>query len=285
MVKKSKNPVVATLAGCTAGGVETLCVWPMEYIKTQLQLAQKEANPKFNGIFSCARYTFRKHGFLTFYRGMAPVLAGSLPKAGIRFGAFTAISDLYDARGSALRTMAAGMTAGALEAVVAVTPVETLKTRLIDGNSGIVRGTVQIVQREGIAGIYKGVGATVAKQSSNQGLRFMAMGQYRQFLTGEASGRQLTPLESLFGGMCAGCFSTMCNNPFDMVKTRTQGLEAHKYNGMFDCFRKVLRHEGPTAFYRGVTARLGRVVPGQGIIFMSYDTISNFYEDKLGTAR
>eukprot|EP00501_MAST-03F_sp_TOSAG23-6_P002530 GSMAST32.ASY1.ANO1.2669.1 assembled CDS len=213
MVKKSKNKVVATLAGCTAGAIETVCVWPMEFIKTQLQLSNKVVQPNFTGVPSCFAYTLRTYGPLTFYRGMAPVLAGSLPKAGIRFGAFASISELFEAKGSTTRTLMAGMCAGALEAVFAVTPVETLKTRLIDGNSGIIRGTINIVKREGISGIYKGVGATICKQSSNQGLRFM---YYRVLLLGEYPTRNLTLLESFTGGMLAGCFSTLCNNPFDM---------------------------------------------------------------------
>ena len=64
--------------------------------------------------------------------------------------------------------------------------------------------------------------ATIVKQSSNQGLRFMFMGTYRDTLTGGGD-RKLSPLESLAGGMGAGCFSTLGNNPFDVVKTKMQG--------------------------------------------------------------
>lgn len=60
----------------------------MEYMKTQLQLQQKVANPKFTGMVSCARYTYSNYGFFAFYRGLLPVLLGSIPKAGIRFGGF-----------------------------------------------------------------------------------------------------------------------------------------------------------------------------------------------------
>ena len=90
-VKKSSNPVVSTLSGAIAGGIETAAVWPMEYIKTQLQLERNMKagqTPRYTGIASCARYTLNTHGFLTFYRGILPVLIGSFPKAGIRFGGF-----------------------------------------------------------------------------------------------------------------------------------------------------------------------------------------------------
>lgn len=71
---------------------------------------------------------------------------------------------------------------------------------------------------------------------------------------------------------------TVCNNPFDVVKTRMQGTKASKYAGTLDCFKQILTTEGVGAFYAGVVPRLGRVVPGQGIIFMSFEAIQSTLE-------
>lgn len=53
-----------------------------------------------------------------------------------------------------------------------------------------------------------------------------------------------------------------------------QGLHAAKYKNTLDCVQQMIKHEGPLVFYSGVIPRLGRVIPGQGVIFMSYDSIS-----------
>jgi len=282
MVKKSSDPLIAGTSGAIAGGIETMIVWPMEFIKTQLQLQLKTKTPKYTGILSCAKYTFQTTGFLSFYRGLLPTLIGSIPKAGVRFGGVSKVKNLLrkeDGSLTAVRTLIAGMTAGAIEATVAVTPAETIKTRLIDGNSGMLQGVTQILKKEGIQGLYKGWGPTVAKQSSNVGLRFMAFDQYKFLLTqGE---RDLKSYEQFLGGMCSGCFSTMCNNPADMVKTRMQGLEASRYKSVMDCVLTIFKKEGILAFWKGVGPRLSRVVPGQGIIFMSYEQIQSAVEKKL----
>lgn len=287
MVEKSKNPIVATAAGAVAGGIETFTVWPMEYVKTQLQLIQKVKNPPFTGVISCAKYTYQTKGFFSFYTGLTPVLIGSIPKAGIRFGLFDFIKQkLKKADGSttAARTLFSGMVAGAVEATLIVTPVETIKTRNIHSNEGFYKGSVRIFQTEGIKGFYRGAAPTIFKQSSNQGLRFMAFGQYRAFLTKDDPNRKLKPYESLIGGMFSGCFSTLLNNPFDFIKTRLQGEDALKYKGFADCFQKVVQNEGILALWNGVVPRLSRVVPGQGVIFMSYEgiqtAISNLIEDQ-----
>lgn len=81
-VKKSSNPFVSLTAGCIAGAVEAISVWPMEYIKTQLQL-QKLATaggpkPPFNGMIEGLVYTVKTHGFFALYRGLGVTLV-SLP--------------------------------------------------------------------------------------------------------------------------------------------------------------------------------------------------------------
>ena len=218
-----------------------------------------------------------------------PILVGSLPKAGIRFGGNTFFKGkLMEQKAAgalplpdAIVNLMGGMSAGACEAVLAVTPMETVKTKTIQMNCGFFTGMSRIVAESGLGGLYKGVVATVVKQSSNQGLRFMFMGSYRDWMTGGGD-RKLQPLESLAGGMGAGCFSTLGNNPFDVVKTKMQGTDASKFKGTVDCFVKTLKYEGVGGLYAGVLPRLYRVVPGQGIIFMSFDFIEPVVKKSLG---
>lgn len=279
---KKKNPWTPLVAGGIAGGIEATCVWPMEFIKTQLQLqstAKGGALP-YTGMVSGLRYYVRTTGFFSLYRGLAPTLIGSIPKAGIRFGLNGVIKGrLRDKDGKLTpgKNFVAGLGAGVAEALIIVSPVETVKTKCIDLNMPFVQGLKHIVATEGIAGVYKGVAATAMKQGSNQGLRFMWFNEYKRIVLNDGE-RKSTPIIGLLGGMSAGCFSTLGNNPFDMVKTRMQGSQAKQYANTLDCFKQVLSKEGIGAFYAGVVPRLGRVVPGQGIIFMSVDIITESLE-------
>ncbi|KAG5184642.1 mitochondrial carrier domain-containing protein [Tribonema minus] len=278
MADKKVKTTVALTSGTIAGGLEAISVWPMEFMKTQLQLMEKlppGEKPKFTGVFSGIAYTVRTTGFLSLYRGLAPTLIGSMPKAGIRFGGNNFLKkQLADKNGKLTPTkqFAAGFGAGVVEALVAVTPIETIKTKAIQGNMPFVAGVKHILKTEGPAGLYQGAGATVLKQGSNQGLRFMWFNEYKKWLMGNTN-RTLSPLENLLGGMSAGTFSTLGNNPFDVVKTRMQGLNANRYSSTLDCFAKIMTQEGIKGFYKGIVPRLGRVIPGQGIIFMSYEAI------------
>lgn len=291
---KSKNPMVATLSGAIAGGIETVVIWPMEMIKTNLQLGTRRQY--YTGMLGGFRYHVQSDGVLSLYRGLAPVLIGSVPKAGIRFGAFDFFKHRFanaEGQTTAFSNLAAGITAGAVEAALTTTPIETLKTKLIGANVGVLQGTKMILAKEGIRGIYQGLFATVLKQSSNQGLRFMWFSEFKRYVTPEflqskgiirdaqtISGGQQAMI-SLVGGMTAGIFSTFGNNPFDVVKTRMQGTNAGRYKNTFDCARQMLKYEGFLVFYSGIVPRLGRVIPGQGVIFMSYDSITRWVSGYL----
>src|SRR5687767_9452232 len=98
-----------------------------------------------------------------------------MPKAGIRFGGNAYCKQLLaDEKGKLTmgRQFLAGMGAGTVEAVLAVTPMETIKTKLIQSNQTLLPGLKSILRESGVKGLYQGVVATVLKQSSNQGLRF-----------------------------------------------------------------------------------------------------------------
>lgn len=58
--------------------------------------------------------------------------------------------------------------------------------------------------------------------------------------------------------------------PLDVVKTRIQlqhGVvkDGQGYNGVMDCFRKIIRNEGATRLYRGITAPILMEVPKRSV--------------------
>ena len=72
-------------------------------------------------------------------------------------------------------------------------------------------------------------------------------------------------------GSIAGATGATAVYPIDLVKTRMQNQRTASYVGevlyknSFDCFKKVLRHEGPTGLYRGLVPQLMGVAPEKAI--------------------
>ena len=143
------------------------------------------------------------------------------------------------------------------EAILAVTPMETVKVKFIhDQNSanpkykGFAHGVREIVREYGIGGVYKGVTATIIKQGSNQAIRFYVMeslkSEYREY-KGLDQNASVPVLITGFFGLIAGAASVYGNTPVDVVKTRMQGLEASKYKNTLDCAVQIMKNEGPKA--------------------------------------
>ena len=180
--------------------------------------------------------------------------------------------------------LVAGLGAGVLEAIFAVTPMETVKVKFINDQrsanpkfKGFFHGVSSIVAQEGLSGVYKGVTATIIKQGSNQAIRFYVMETLREWYKGDDPNKHTPKLLVGAFGAIAGAASVFGNTPIDVVKTRMQGLEASKYKSTVDCAVQIWKNEGPAAFYKGTVPRLSRVCLDVAITFMIYDSFMDLF--------
>ncbi|XP_034398606.1 LOW QUALITY PROTEIN: tricarboxylate transport protein B, mitochondrial [Cyclopterus lumpus] len=280
---KLTHPGKAILAGGIAGGIEICITFPTEYVKTQLQLDEKANPPKYRGIGDCVKQTVQGHGVKGLYRGLSSLLYGSIPKSAVRFGVFEFLSNhARDESGrlDSTRGLLCGLGAGILEAVLVVCPMETVKVKFIHDQTsanpkykGFYHGVREIIKAQGIRGTYQGLTATVLKQGSNQAIRFYVMTSLKNWYKADDPNKAMHPLLTGAFGAVAGAASVFGNTPLDVVKTRMQGLEAHKYKSTMDCASKILRHEGVAAFYKGTVPRLCRVCLDVAIVFIIYEEV------------
>lgn len=233
------------------------------------------------------KQTVRSHGVRGLYRGLSVLVYGSVPKSAVRFGAFEALKKRsVDERGnlSPHMRLLCGLGAGVSEAILAVTPMETVKVKFINDQAsanpkykGFVHGVREIIRQEGIKGTYQGLTATIMKQGSNQAIRFFVMETMKDWYRGGDPTKNVNKLVVGLFGAVAGAASVFGNTPIDVVKTRMQGLEAHKYKNTFDCILKIAKYEGFPAFYKGTIPRLSRVCLDVAITFMIYDSFMDFF--------
>ncbi|KAJ7391909.1 hypothetical protein OS493_016205 [Desmophyllum pertusum] len=281
--KGKRHPGKAILAGGIAGGLEICCTFPTEYVKTQVQLDERASKPAFKGPIDCAVKTVKGHGFLGLYRGLSSLLYGSIPKASVRFAMFEYLKNsMVDDTGklTQVQTLLCGLGAGVTEAVVIVCPMETVKVKFIHDQTqpnprfkGFFSGVSTIVKTEGLGGVYKGLTATVIKQGTNQMIRFFVYSNLKNHLQGGDPSVDIGSVRTFIIGGIAGAASVFGNTPVDVVKTRMQGLDAHKYKNTLDCVMRIIKYEGLKAFYKGTVPRLGRVCFDVAFVFTFYENV------------
>ncbi|XP_022211011.2 calcium-binding mitochondrial carrier protein Aralar1 isoform X1 [Drosophila obscura] len=89
-------------------------------------------------------------------------------------------------------------------------------------------------------------------------------------------------------GSFAGAVGATVVYPIDLVKTRMQNQRAGSYIGevayrnSWDCFKKVIRHEGALGLYRGLLPQLMGVAPEKAIKLTVNDLVRDKLTDKRG---
>jgi len=275
----------SVIKGFATGGTMVVLSYPLEYCKTQLQL-QSKANPTFSGMPDVFKKTVSGHGFSGLYKGASVRIFGAGAQQMFRWGAYTNISNLFrDENGKigVVGNTISGIGAGVVEAVCAVTPVETVKTRV---NDDMRRGTknytgsgdaiMKILRSEGPTGLYRGALPTIAKQACNQGVRMPLQLYCFQLISfGDLDGtKKKDPFYNGIAGAMAGVGSVMLTQPQDCVKSRMQGEAAKElYSGTLDCAKQMFKTEGITSFFAGSVPRSIQMAANVGLTFAIYPLI------------
>ncbi|KAG7833028.1 hypothetical protein KL943_004476 [Ogataea angusta] len=282
-MSEKPDPFKSFIAGGVAGAVEGVVTYPFEFAKTRLQLVDKSAKMSRNPLVLI--YTVAKtQGPSALYVGCPAFVIGNTAKASVRFLGFDAIKkQLADQDGklSGPRGVLAGLGAGLLESVVAVTPAEAIKTAMIDDKRSATPkyqqgfGTFRLLKDLGFKGLYQGLVPVALRQGANSAVRLGAYNSIKSFLQQASGTKPNEPLSSQLTfllGAFAGVVTVYTTMPIDTVKTRMQGLGADKlYTGTLDCFVKIFKQEGLMTFWKGATPRLGRLILSGGIVFTIYE--------------
>jgi len=284
-VTKQDTGAKTVIKGFLTGGTQAALTYPTEYVKTQLQL-QSKANPEYKGIMDCASKTIQQHGIKGLYRGAGVRIVGAGFQQMFRWGAYTNLVNIArdEKTGKLAPSMnvLCGLGAGICEAVCAVTPVETVKTRVTDdqrrgtGNyKGSADAIVKILKNEGPMGLYRGAFPTILKQGTNQAVRMPLQVQIFTMISMGDDTKKQNPFYNGAAGFLAGCGSVFLTQPQDCVKSRMQGEAAKElYKGTVDCAKQMMKNEGPASFFAGAIPRMVQVGLTSGISFALFPVIS-----------
>ena len=120
---------------------------------------------------------------------------------------------------------------------------------------------------EGGSSLFKGLGPNLVGVIPARSINFFTYGATKEFLLGNFSqtnnnnsfGSNLKQEETwihLVSGINAGFVTSTATNPIWLIKTRLQ-LDKSKgknYKNSWDCFKHIIKHEGFTSLYRGLSA-------------------------------
>ncbi|TMS18714.1 Calcium-binding mitochondrial carrier protein Aralar2 [Larimichthys crocea] len=164
--------------------------------------------------------------------------------------------------------------------VIFTNPLEIVKIRLqVAGEitTGPRVSALSVIRDLGFFGLYKGSKACFLRDIPFSAIYFPCYAHFKAYLT-EEDGR-IGPVKMLFAGALAGMPAASLVTPADVIKTRLQvAARAGQttYSGLVDCFWKILREEGPRAFWKGAGARVFRSSPQFGVTLVTYELLQRW---------
>ncbi|KAI0067571.1 mitochondrial carrier [Artomyces pyxidatus] len=138
-----------------------------------------------------------------------------------------------------------------------------------------------IVKRETPLALYKGLGAVLSGIVPKMAIRFASFEKYKAWLADKETGK--TNVGGIFlAGLGAGTTeAVMVVTPMEVVKIRLQAqmhsladpLETPRYRNAGHAVYTIVREEGFSALYRGVTLTALRQATNQGANFTAYQEL------------
>ncbi|XP_061359574.1 mitochondrial arginine transporter BAC2-like [Gastrolobium bilobum] len=269
------------VAGGFGGIAGVISGYPLD----TLRIRQQSSNA--GSAFSILRHMVSREGPASLYRGMCLPLVSVTFQNALVFQTYAVLSRAFDSSVSAkdppsYKSVAlGGVGTGALQSLL-LSPVELVKIRLQLQNTGKLtepqKGPASVVKsiwkKEGLRGVYRGLGITMMRDIPSHGFYFWTYEYMReQFHPGCRKSGQESLNTMLIAGGLAGVASWICCYPFDVIKTRLQAqtLSSLKYSGIFDCFKKSIKEEGYVVLWRGLGTAVARAFLVNGAIFSAYE--------------
>ncbi|NXE25665.1 CMC1 protein, partial [Ardeotis kori] len=276
--------------GSIAGAVGATAVYPIDLVKTRMQNQRSSGSVvgelMYKNSFDCFKKVLRFEGFFGLYRGLLPQLIGVAPEKAIKLTVNDFVRDKFTKKDGSIPLPAeilAGGCAGASQ-VIFTNPLEIVKIRLqVAGEitTGPRVSALSVMKDLGLLGLYKGAKACFLRDIPFSAIYFPVYAHSKLMLADENG--HVGGLNLLAAGAIAGVPAASLVTPADVIKTRLQvAARAGQttYSGVIDCFGKILREEGPSAFWKGAGARVFRSSPQFGVTLVTYELLQRwFYVD------
>jgi len=294
-VMENTSVLTGLLYGGFASCLADIITLPVDVTKTRLQLAGASGEAKYKGALDCVVRTVRSEGISALWKGLEPALWRQASYGSMRYGFYSPIKDAI-APGVAKKDLSlhhkiiAGGLSGAFSSAIA-NPCDLVKVRMQAGPSTTGHtyrwfwpAFADIVRKEGVLGLWKGVGPTCGRATVLAAAELASYDQIKGYFLKKELLKEGIGLHFAVA-TCAGFIGAFACNPFDVVKSRVMNQPADPktgrgtlYSGMIDCFGQSVRNEGITSLWKGFIPAWARVGPRVIIIFIVMEQLKKTFE-------
>ncbi|KAL8722396.1 MAG: hypothetical protein Q9225_001127 [Loekoesia sp. 1 TL-2023] len=295
MAGKTSHPPLPpwgnALAGATGAVLANAIVYPLDVVKTRLQVQVKrkptESEPlttnhaHYTSSLDAVRKIVEDEGITGLYSGINGSLIGVTSTNFAYFYWYSVIRSLYlssqtipKSPGTAAE-LSLGAAAGAIAQIFTI-PVSVITTRQQTQPKGDKRGLLDtgrevIYSEDGWPGLWRGLKASLVLVV-NPAITYGAYQRLREVLFPRKA--NLRPWESFFLGAASKALATVATQPLIVAKVGLQSRppparQGKPFRSFLEVMAYIIEHEGPLALFKGLAPQIMKGVLVQGLLMMT----------------
>ncbi|KAK4194604.1 mitochondrial carrier domain-containing protein [Triangularia verruculosa] len=275
-------------AGAFAGIAEHCAMYPIDAVKTRMQIVNPSAGSVYHGVIRSTYKMASTEGFLSLWRGMSSVIVGAGPAHAVYFATYEAVKHVMGGNQAGVHHPLAAATSGACATIASdalMNPFDVIKQRMqIAESAKLYRSMTDcakyVYKNEGIKAFYVSYPTTLSMTVPFTALQFLA---YESISTSMNPTKAYDPFTHCVAGAVAGGFAAALTTPMDVIKTmlQTRGsatdAELRTVNGFMAGCRLLYKREGAKGFFKGVRPRVLTTMPSTAICWSAYEASKAYF--------
>lgn len=277
-----------SLSSCTAEAL----TFPMDQLKTKMQLGGTQGSVKYSGPIHCISDNLAKGGVKGFYWGIIPALNRQFVFSGIRIAIYDklkAYSGVDTNSGGVFTRFLIGAFSGGVASFIC-TPLDVSKIRVINDPlklkySGFF-DCLKKTSAEGLVnGFYRGSSPNIYRSIVVNAMELGTYDNAKNLFISYFGFAENSIALRFWASIAAGFFAAIASSPIDVVKTRYMNASKanHKpgeltFTSPLDCLKKIVAAEGVLSLYNGFWFLWLRLGPWCTVMFLSWEA----YKDIVG---
>jgi len=260
---------------------ELVCVWENGILRAE----------RVNGFSDAVRHVWRAEGMRGLWKGAGTTLLIGVPSSTTYMLTYdhllkVALPPLIP---EPLVPLIAGVFArGAISSIAS--PLEMIRTNLQSTplspqNPHTLRSVLTsvrgLVRTQGLPVLYRGLGATLWRDIPFSGLYWAT---YEALKKSFARRGHQGAWVAFVCGASSGSAAALITSPMDVIKTRRQALvmsgSVSKITATFPLVKQIVRTEGASALFAGLTPRIAKIAPACGIMIACFEGVGRFLSEK-----
>ena len=267
-------------AGALAGIAEHSIMYPIDSVKTRMQIIHAAGNPSYTGMVHAMTKISTTEGVRSFWRGINSVILGAGPAHAVYFATYEYCKRLGSGEAATGHHPIANGLAGAGATVVSealMNPFDVVKQRM-QISHGCYRSVMHcahtVWRNEGLRAFYISYPTSLTVTMPFQSIQFVAYEYMRKVLCPSGN---YDPLTHVVAGGAAGAVAAAVTNPLDVIKTllQTRGnstdIRIRGTDGLVAGAKIVYSEYGMRGFLRGIKPRVLTHMPSTAISWSVYE--------------